>query len=140
VQPLGAVLFFIAWIAAAHRLPFDLQESENDLVAGFMTEYSGMIFALFFLGEYLAILLVACLGTMLFLGGWHGPWVIGPYLPAPVWFGVKVGGIAFAFIWLRAALPRPRYDQLITFAWTRALPLALVNLLVTGWIALGDAP
>lgn len=132
VQPLGAALFFIAGIAAAHRLPFDLQESENDLVAGFMTEYSGMNFALFFLGEYLAILLVASLGTTLFLGGW-----LGPLLPGPVWFGLKVGVIAFVFIWLRATLPRPRYDQLISFAWKVALPLALLNLLATGWILTG---
>lgn len=128
VQPLGAVLFFIAGLAAAHRLPFDLQESENDLVAGFMTEYSGMSFALFFLGEYIAILLVSALATTLFLGGWLGPW-----LPEPVWFGLKVGLLAFLFIWVRAALPRPRYDQLISFAWKVALPLALINLLVTGW-------
>jgi NADH-quinone oxidoreductase subunit H len=135
VQPLGAALFFIAGIAAAHRLPFDLQESENDLVAGFMTEYSGMSFALFFLGEYLAILLVASLATTLFLGGWLGP----AFLPGPVWFGLKVGVIAVVFIWLRAVLPRPRYDQLIGFAWKFALPLALVNLLLTGWIVAGRA-
>lgn len=135
IQPLGAVLFFIAGIAAAHRLPFDLQESEQDLVAGFMTEYSGMSFALFFLGEYIAVLLVAALFTTLFLGGWAGP-----ILPAPVWFGLKVGAICALFVWLRAALPRPRYDQLIGFAWKVALPLALLNLLVTGWIAVGDAP
>ena len=134
LQPLGAALFFTAGVAAAHRLPFDLQESENDLVAGFMTEYSGMSFALFFLGEYIAVLLVAALGTTLFLGGWHGP-----LLPGPVWFGLKVGLICFVFIWIRAALPRPRYDQLIGFAWKVALPLALVNLLVTGWIAIGRA-
>lgn len=132
VQPVGAVLFFIASLAAAHRLPFDLQESENDLVAGFMTEYSGMSFALFFLGEYVAILLVCALATTLFLGGWLGPW-----LPGPVWFGLKVSGLALAFIWVRAALPRPRYDQLIGFAWKFALPLALLNLLVTGWMVVG---
>lgn len=131
-QPLGAALFLIAGTAAAHRLPFDLQESEQDLVAGFMTEYSGMSFALFFLGEYLAILLVAALATTLFFGGWLGPW-----LPGPVWFGLKVGVIAFAFVWVRAALPRPRYDQLIGFAWKVALPLALLNLLVTGAIVVG---
>jgi NADH-quinone oxidoreductase subunit H len=135
VQPLGAALFFIAGIAAAHRLPFDLQESENDLVAGFMTEYSGMSFALFFLGEYLAVLLVSSLATTLFLGGWLGPAV----LPGPVWFGLKVGVIALVFIWLRAALPRPRYDQMIGFAWKFALPLALLNLLLTGWIVAGRA-
>lgn len=129
VQPLGAVLFFIASLAAAHRLPFDLQESETDLVAGFMTEYSGMSFALFFLGEYVAILLVSALAVTLFLGGWLGPW-----LPGPVWFGLKVGAVALLFIWVRAALPRPRYDQLIAFAWKLALPLALLNLLVTGWV------
>lgn len=135
VQPLGCVLFLIAGVAAAHRLPFDLQESEQDLVAGFMTEYSGMKFALFFLGEYLAVLLVAALAVTLFFGGWHGP-----LLPAPVWFGIKMGVIAFAFVWIRATLPRPRYDQLIGFAWKVALPLALLNLLVTGWIVVGGAP
>jgi NADH-quinone oxidoreductase subunit H len=128
-QPLGAVLFFIAALAAAHRLPFDLQESENDLVAGFMTEYSGMSFALFFLGEYVAILLVSALAVTLFLGGW-----LGPVLPGPLWFGLKVAAVALLFIWVRAALPRPRYDQLIAFAWKLALPLALLNLLVTGWV------
>jgi NADH-quinone oxidoreductase subunit H len=132
VQPIGAMLFFIASLAAAHRLPFDLQESENDLVAGFMTEYSGMSFALFFLGEYVAILLVCSLAVTLFLGGW-----LGPVLPGPVWFGLKVSVLALVFIWVRAALPRPRYDQLIGFAWKFALPLALVNLLVTGWVAVG---
>lgn len=133
-QPLGAALFFLASIAAAHRLPFDLQESEQDLVAGFMTEYSGMSFALFFLGEYIAILLVAALFTTLFLGGWSGP-----LLPGPVWFGLKVGVICALFVWLRAALPRPRYDQLISLAWKVALPLALLNLLVTAWIVVGGA-
>jgi len=127
VQPLGAALFCLAGIAAAHRLPFDLQESEQDLVAGFMTEYSGMSFALVFLGEYLAILLVAALATTLFFGGWLGPW-----LPAPVWFGLKTGAIALAFIWIRAILPRPRFDQLVAFAWKWALPLALLNLFATG--------
>ncbi|MEE4120000.1 MAG: NADH-quinone oxidoreductase subunit NuoH, partial [Paracoccaceae bacterium] len=119
-QPLGAALFTIAGIAAAHRLPFDLQESEQDLVAGFMTEYSGMGFALFFLGEYLAILLVSALAVTLFFGGW-----LGPFLPAPVWFGLKVGALALAFVWIRAVLPRPRYDQLVAFAWKWSLPLAL---------------
>jgi NADH-quinone oxidoreductase subunit H len=132
VQPVGAVLFFIASLAAAHRLPFDLQESENDLVAGFMTEYSGMSFAFFFLGEYVAILLVCALATTLFLGGW-----LGPALPGPVWFGLKVSVLALVFIWVRAALPRPRYDQLIGFAWKIALPLASLNLLVTGWVIVG---
>lgn len=134
-QPLGAALFFVAGIAAAHRLPFDLPESENDLVAGFMTEYSGMSFALFYLGEYLAILLVSALATTFFLGGWLGP----AFLPGAVWFGIKTGAIALVFIWLRAALPRPRYDQLIAFAWKWALPLALLNLFVTGVVVVARA-
>jgi NADH-quinone oxidoreductase subunit H len=110
-------------------LPFDLPESENDLVAGYLTEYSGMSFGLFFLGEYLAVLLVAALAVTLFFGGWHGPW-----LPGPIWFGIKVGVIAVVFVWIRATLPRPRYDQLLNFAWKIALPLALLNLLITGVI------
>lgn len=125
-QPLAALLFLMAGMAAAHRLPFDLQESETELVAGFMTEYSGMRFALFFLGEYVAMLLVAALFTTLFLGGWYGP-----ILPGPVWFGLKVGLVALFFIWVRAAWPRPRFDQLIAGSWKIALPLALVNLPIT---------
>jgi NADH-quinone oxidoreductase subunit H len=129
LQPLGAALFCLAGVAAAHRLPFDLPESENDLVAGYLTEYTGMSFGLFFLGEYLAVLLVSSLAVTLFFGGWLGPW-----LPGPVWFGIKVGVIAVAFVWIRATLPRPRYDQLVNAAWKVALPLALLNLLVTGVI------
>jgi NADH-quinone oxidoreductase subunit H len=127
LQPLGAALFCIAGVAAAHRLPFDLPESENDLVAGYLTEYSGMSFGLFFLGEYLAVLLVSAFAVTLFFGGWHGPWLAGP-----IWFGLKTGVIAVVFVWIRATLPRPRYDQLIGFAWKLALPLALGNLMLTG--------
>jgi len=129
LQPLGAALFCIAGVAAAHRLPFDLPESENDLVAGYLTEYTGMSFGLFFLGEYLAVLLVSAFAVTLFFGGWHGP-----FLPGAVWFGLKTGVIAVVFVWIRATLPRPRYDQLLSFAWKVALPLALLNLLVTGVI------
>jgi NADH-quinone oxidoreductase subunit H len=129
LQPLGAALFCVAGVAAAHRLPFDLPESESDLVAGYLTEYTGMSFGLFFLGEYLAVLLVSSLAVTLFFGGWLGPW-----LPGPLWFGIKVGAIAVAFVWIRAVLPRPRYDQLVNAAWKVALPLALLNLLVTGVI------
>ena len=136
-EPLGAALFLVAGVAAAHRLPFDLPESENDLVAGYLTEYSGMAFGLFFLGEYLAVLLVSALATTLFLGGWHGP----GWLPGPAWFGLKTAALAVLFVWLRATLPRPRYDQLVGFAWKVALPLALVNLLATGAVVvLWSAP
>ncbi|NEV80298.1 NADH-quinone oxidoreductase subunit NuoH [Rhodopseudomonas sp. BR0C11] len=127
LQPLGMALFTIAGVAAAHRLPFDLPESENDLIAGFITEYTGMSFGLFFLGEYLAVLLVSALAVTLFFGGWLGPW-----LPGPVWFGLKTAAIAVAFVWIRATLPRPRYDQPLSFAWKVALPLSLLNLMLTG--------
>ncbi|UYO43879.1 NADH-quinone oxidoreductase subunit NuoH [Rhodopseudomonas palustris] len=127
LQPLGMALFTIAGVAAAHRLPFDLPESENDLIAGFITEYTGMSFGLFFLGEYLAVLLVSALAVTLFFGGWLGPW-----LPGPVWFGLKTAVIAVAFVWIRATLSRPRYDQLLSFAWKVALPLSLLNLMLTG--------
>lgn len=126
-QPLAAALFLVAGVAAAHRLPFDLQESETELVAGYMTEYSGMRFALFFLGEYVAMLLVSALFVTLFLGGW-----LGPLLPPPLWFAAKTGAVALLFIWVRAALPRPRFDQLVAAGWKLALPLALANLLLTG--------
>ena len=133
-QPLGFGLFLLAGFAAAHRLPFDLQESENELVAGFMTEYSGLGFALFFLGEYLAVLLVSALAVTLFLGGW-----LGPGLPGPVWFGLKTGALALGFVWVRAILARPRFDQLVRLAWTTALPLALLNLLATGAVVVWRA-
>jgi NADH-quinone oxidoreductase subunit H len=129
LQPVGAALFTLGGIAAAHRTPFDLPESENDLVGGYITEYTGMSFGLFFLGEYLAILLVASFAVTLFFGGWLGPW-----LPGPIWFGLKTGVIAAMFVWIRAAMPRPRYDQMVTAAWKVALPLALANLLITGFI------
>jgi len=126
-QALGAALFLIGGVAAAHRLPFDLPEAENDLTAGYHTEYSGMKFGLFFVGEYLLILLVSALFATLFLGGWLGPW-----LPGAAWFGLKAGAVALLFVLLRAALPRPTYDQLMRFAWTVCLPLALLNVLATG--------
>lgn len=126
-QPLGVLLFSSAAVASAHRLPFDLPESENDLVAGYMTEYSGMSFGLFYLGEYLGVMLVSALGVTLYLGGWNGP-----VLPGPVWFGLKTSVLCVVFIWVRATLPRPRYDQLVNFAWKFALPMALVNVLATG--------
>lgn len=128
-QPVGALVFLVAGVAAAHRLPFDHPEAENDLVGGYVTGYSGMGFGLFFLGEYLAVLLVSALFATLFLGGW-----LGPLLPGPVWFALKTGAVVFVFLLLRAALPRPRYDQLVAFGWTILLPAALLNLLLTGLV------
>ncbi len=126
-QLLGFVVFLIAGIAEPQRLPFDLPEGENELGAGFHTEYSGMKFGMFFVGEYAGIVLVSAMITTLFLGGWHGPW-----LPPLAWFLLKTFAFVMRFVLLRAALPRLRYDQLMAFGWKAMLPLTLVNLLVTG--------
>jgi len=130
-QFLGLFTFLIAGIAESHRLPFDLPEAEHELTAGFHTEYGGMKFAMFMLGEYLGLLLISCMITTLFFGGWLGPW-----LPPIVWFSIKVFALICFFILLRAAIPRPRYDQLMALGWKVMLPLTLLNLLLTGVIAL----
>jgi NADH-quinone oxidoreductase subunit H len=135
-QFLGFVVFFLGGIAETHRLPFDLPEGESELGAGFHTEYSGMKFGMFFIGEYIGIMLVSAMTTVLFLGGWYGP-----FLPPFLWFGIKTGLLVGFFILLRAALPRPRYDQFMAFGWKLLLPLTLLNILVTGAVMLaGPAP
>ena len=130
-QFIGFAVFFIAGIAETHRLPFDLPEAESELVAGYHSEYSGMKFGMFFVGEYLGIALISALTVALFFGGW-----MGPVLPPLAWFLVKTFLFISFFILLRAALPRPRYDQLMTFGWKVMLPLSLANLLITGAIIL----
>ncbi|WP_029603773.1 NADH-quinone oxidoreductase subunit NuoH [Kozakia baliensis] len=130
-QFLGAVIFLLAGIAETHRLPFDLPEGENELGAGFHTEYSGMKFGMFFLAEYAGVALTSALIATLYLGGWSGP-----LLPPVVWFVLKVAFLICFFILLRAALPRPRYDQLMAFGWKVLLPLSLLNILVTGAVLL----
>ena len=130
-QPIGFLVFFVAGIAETHRLPFDLPEAESELVAGYHSEYSGMKFGMFFVGEYLGITLISALTTALFFGGW-----LGPVLPPLVWFLIKTFIFISFFILLRASLPRPRYDQLMSFGWKICLPLSLLNLLVTGAIVL----
>ncbi len=130
-QFLGFVVFLIAGVAETHRLPFDLPEAESELVAGFHSEYSGMKFGLFFVGEYLGITLISMLITTFFFGGW-----LGPFLPPVVWFFIKTFFLIGFFILLRAALPRPRYDQLIRLGWKLMLPLALLNIVATGGIIL----
>src|ERR1041384_2590474 len=130
-QFLGLIIFIVAGIAETHRLPFDLPEAESELVAGFHSEYSGMKFGMFFVGEYLGITLISALIVTLFFGGW-----LGPILPPVVWFLLKTFVLICFFILLRAALPRPRFDQLMSYGWKVLLPLALVNLLVTGAVAL----
>jgi NADH-quinone oxidoreductase subunit H len=130
-QALGFVLFFIAGIAEAHRLPFDLPEGENELGAGFHTEYSSMKFGMFFVGEYAGIVLVSAITVVLYFGGWNGP-----LLPPVLWFMLKTAAFIFVFILIRAALPRPRYDQLMSYGWKLLLPLAILNLAVTGGVML----
>ena len=126
----------VAGIAESHRLPFDLPEAEHELTAGFHTEYGGMKFAMFMLGEYLGLILIACMITTLFFGGWLGPAFIGHWLPPFVWFSLKVFLVICFFVLLRAAIPRPRYDQLMSLGWKVMLPITLVNLLVTGAVLL----
>lgn len=130
-QFIGFLIFFIAGLAETHRIPFDLPEAENELVAGYHTEYSGIKFGMFFVGEYLGITLVSALITALFFGGW-----LGPVLPPVVWFFIKTFFFIGLFILIRAALPRPRFDQLMALGWKIMLPLSLVNLLATGGILL----
>ena len=127
-QPVAFVIFLISIAAECKRIPFDLPEAEGELVAGFHAEYSGMRFGLFFVGEYINIIVLGGLAATFFLGGCHGPW-----LPPIVWFAIKVLAFAFLFIWVRGTLPRLRYDQLMHFGWKVLTPLALVNILVTGW-------
>ena len=130
-QFLGFLLFLIAGVAETRRLPFDLPEAESELIAGFHSEYSGMKFGMFFVGEYLAVILISSLISILFFGGW-----LGPVLPPIVWFLLKTFFFISFFILLRASLPRPRFDQLMSWGWKVMLPLSLANLLVTGAVAL----
>lgn len=127
----GFLIFLIAGVAETHRLPFDLPEAENELVAGFHAEYSGLKFGMFFVGEYLGVTLISAMITTLFFGGW-----LGPVLPPVVWFFLKTFVFICLFILLRASLPRLRFDQLMAFGWKVMLPLALLNLLITGGILL----
>jgi NADH-quinone oxidoreductase subunit H len=134
-QFVGFVLFLIAGIAETRRLPFDLPEAESELVAGFHSEYSGMKFGLFFVGEYLGVTLISALIAVLFLGGW-----LGPVLPPIVWFLIKTFFFIGFFILLRASLPRPRFDQLMDWGWKIMLPLSVANLLVTGAVVIASTP
>lgn len=139
-QIIGFVVFTIAAVAETNRTPFDMPEAESELVAGYFTEYSGFRFALFFLGEYIAMLLMASLATICFLGGWTLPWYITKYVPfitmvpGIVWFLMKVYAFMFFYYWIRATLPRYRYDQLMAVGWKILIPVALANILVTGLV------
>jgi NADH-quinone oxidoreductase subunit H len=125
-QIVAFVVYVIAAVAETNRAPFDLAEAETEIVAGFHVEYSSMKFALFFLGEYANMYLVSTIATVMFLGGWNGP-----FLPPLVWFVIKVLFIMFIFLWLRATLPRLRFDQLMSLGWKVLIPIALANLMIT---------
>jgi NADH-quinone oxidoreductase subunit H len=131
VQPVAFLIFLISAVAEGKRLPFDLPEAENELMAGYHTEYSGMRFALYFLGEYVNMVMLGALVAVFFLGGWHGP-----LLPGPFWLLLKILLVPFLLIWTRATLPRLRYDQLMRFGWKYLVPLALINIVVTGGVVL----
>jgi len=123
---LGFIIFFCSSLAEANRAPFDIPEAESELVAGFHTEYSGIRFALFFLGEYTAVFVSAVVASTLFLGGWHGP-----FLPGPLWLILKTYAIVFVVMWVRWTFPRLRSDQLMNFAWKVLIPFAILNLFLT---------
>ncbi|MEC9218273.1 MAG: NADH-quinone oxidoreductase subunit NuoH [Pseudomonadota bacterium] len=133
-QFIGFVIFLIAGIAESHRLPFDIPEAEQEICSGYHTEYSGMKFGMFFVAEYIGLVLVSSLITVLFFGGWLGP----SFLPPIFWFVLKASLFIAFFILLRAAIPRPRYDQLMNYGWLFLLPVSLINLLVTGFIILSN--
>ncbi len=129
LQPLSFLIFMTAGVAETNRAPFDFPEAEQELVAGYHTEYSSMSFAMFFLAEYINMVTVSAVATDLFLGGWHGPFL--PESLGWIWFLIKVSALLFCYIWMRWTLPRYRYDQLMAFGWKVLLPLAVINLLVT---------
>ncbi len=125
------VIFFISCLAEANRTPFDLPEAEAELVAGYHVEYSSFLFALFFLGEYANMILLSAMCTLLFLGGWLAPFAFLDFIPGFIWFGLKVAFFLFCFIWVRATLPRYRYDQLMRLGWKVFLPVSLVWVIIT---------
>jgi len=137
-QILGFLTFAVAGIAVTHRSPFDAPEAEQDLAAGYHTEYSGLKWGMFFVGEYIGVVLISALITVLFFGGWLPPfeWSVFNYIPAFFWFAIKTAFFIMMFILVRAALPRPRYDQIMDFGWRVCLPITLVNLVATAAVVL----
>ncbi len=136
LQPIGFIIYFICGLAEAGRSPFDLPETENELVSGFATEYGGIKFALFFMGEYIHMITVSALASHFFLGGWNGPFVDQIPILGLVYFVIKVAVVIFLIVWVRASLPRVRYDQLMGFCWKFLLPLSLLNLAVTAVVVM----
>jgi len=131
LQPVAFVTYVIASVAETNRLPFDMPEAESELVAGFFTEYSGMRFAFFFLAEYANMILVSCLASVLFLGGYQAPFEFLGFIPGFVWLAAKTWALLFFFIWIRGTFPRVRFDQLMAFGWKVLIPVTLANIMVT---------
>lgn len=131
-QPLSFIIYLITGFAETNRAPFDMPEAEQELTGGYHTEYGGLKFAIFFIAEYINILAISALATTMFLGGWYGPYDI-----PVVWFALKVALFVFFFIWVRATLPRLRYDQLMRFGWKVLIPLALINFVITAFFTMG---
>ena len=129
-QIIAFAVFCVAMLAETNRVPFDLPEAETELVSGYCTEYSGMRYAIFFMAEYIGMMVMAAIGTICFLCGWNGPFDV-PFFP-PFWLVLKVYVFMFFFIWIRATLPRYRYDQLMAIGWKLLIPLALANIVLTG--------
>ncbi len=127
LNPIGFIIFFISIVAEVNRVPFDLPEAETELVSGYSTEYTGIRFGMFMMAEYVNMLTMSSLATLLYLGGWNGP----GFLPPIVWFLLKVVLFLFVFVWLRASLPRLRYDRLMDLGWKVMLPVAIANLVLT---------
>jgi len=138
-QFFGFCTFFLAGVPVTHRHPFDQPEAEQELADGYHIEYAGMKWGMFFVGEYIGIILISALLVTLFFGGWHGPFGILPQVPF-LWFALKTAFFIMLFILLRASIPRPRYDQVMDFSWKFCLPLTLINLLVTAAIVLYNTP
>jgi NADH-quinone oxidoreductase subunit H len=130
-QPIGALIFFVAVLAEVNRAPFDMPEAEQELTAGYHTEYSGMKFTLFFMAEYIKMIAVSAIAATLFFGGYRGPFVDQYPLLGPLYLFIKIMLLLFIMIWVRATLPRIRYDRLMAFGWKVMLPAALINVLVT---------
>jgi NADH-quinone oxidoreductase subunit H len=141
-QPVAFVLFMLAGLAETNRAPFDLPEAEQELIAGYQIEYGGFKFAMFYLGEYVGVITMGALVATLFLGGWHAPWAGPAVLPPVVWFLLKVCAVVFVFVWVRATLPRLRYDQLMALGWKILIPVGLLNLAATACAVVwgGGAP
>jgi NADH-quinone oxidoreductase subunit H len=135
LQPVAFLIYFICSIAESNRTPFDIPEAESELVAGYHTEFTGMRFALFFLGEYTQVFVLSAAITLFFLGGWRGPW-----LPAPLWFMLKTYGVVFVVMWLRWTYPRMRSDQLMNFNWKVLMPASILNLMISAVIYRGGFP